>query len=243
MTKPSITGARVASDTIHDEIVNLALSSPLVSPCLCQSLPLFIVRILLVVIVVYIGLATYNAIVALRLRIDKAWANIDVAQKQRFDQLPNLVEAVRGIMAWEQAVLTEVSAARAARCRPTGSSPRTSRTRSAPTSTIGSTAAAPTTSWSAARATTPPPPVRSRSRSELAAPSKPQGCGRSCSLSLWTKSGTLARAGHWDCEPSASPKELPLLVRSGNFDRPAAQSRFFSFTLTDWVLGSPSVGL
>ena len=34
--------------------------------------------------------------------------------KQRFDQLPNLVEAVRGVMAWEQEVLTEVAAARAA---------------------------------------------------------------------------------------------------------------------------------
>ena len=52
--------------------------------------------------------------VALRLRIDKAWANIDVALKQRFDQLPNLVEAVRGVMHWEQQVLTDVATARAA---------------------------------------------------------------------------------------------------------------------------------
>ena len=41
-------------------------------------------------------------------RIDKAWANIDVALKQRFDQLPNLVEAVRGVMTFERDVLTEV---------------------------------------------------------------------------------------------------------------------------------------
>jgi LemA protein len=67
-----------------------------------------------IVIVVFLVLATYNAVVGLRLRIDKAWANIDVALKQRFDQLPNLVEAVRGVMAWEQEVLTEVAAARAA---------------------------------------------------------------------------------------------------------------------------------
>ena len=33
--------------------------------------------------------ATYNAIVALRQRIDKAWANIEVALKQRHDELPN----------------------------------------------------------------------------------------------------------------------------------------------------------
>jgi LemA protein len=67
-----------------------------------------------IVVVAFLILATYNAVVALRLRIDKAWANIDVALKQRFDQLPNLVQAVRGAMTWEQEVLTEVAAARAA---------------------------------------------------------------------------------------------------------------------------------
>jgi LemA protein len=69
---------------------------------------------LVVLVVAFLVLSTYNAVVALRLRIDKAWANIDVALKQRFDQLPNLVEAVRGVMAWEQDVLTEVTRARAA---------------------------------------------------------------------------------------------------------------------------------
>lgn len=62
----------------------------------------------------FLVLATYNAVVDLRLRIDKAWANIDVALKQRFDQLPNLVEAVRDVMAWEQEVITDVTRARAA---------------------------------------------------------------------------------------------------------------------------------
>ena len=51
---------------------------------------------------------------ALRQRIDKAWANIDVVLKQRHDQLPALVGAVRGLMAFEQDVLTEVTRARAA---------------------------------------------------------------------------------------------------------------------------------
>jgi LemA protein len=70
--------------------------------------------ILLVIIVGFLVLSTYNAVIALRFRIDKAWANIDVALKQRFDQLPNLVEAVRGVMTWEQDVLTDVARARAA---------------------------------------------------------------------------------------------------------------------------------
>jgi LemA protein len=65
-------------------------------------------------VVAFLVLSTDNAVVALRLRIDKAWANVDVVLKQRFDQLPNLVEAVRGVMAWEQEVLTQVATARAA---------------------------------------------------------------------------------------------------------------------------------
>jgi LemA protein len=62
----------------------------------------------------FLVLSTYNAVVALEQRIDKAWANIDVALKQRHDQLPNLVEAVRDVLAFERDVLTRVTVARAA---------------------------------------------------------------------------------------------------------------------------------
>ena len=69
---------------------------------------------LVVVIVGYIVLASYNAVVALRQRIDKAWSNIGVVLRQRHDQLPNLVSAVRGLMTYERDVLTRVTEARAA---------------------------------------------------------------------------------------------------------------------------------
>ena len=62
----------------------------------------------------YVVVSIYNAVVALRQRTDKAWSNIDVALKQRHDQLPNLVAAVRGVMSFEQDVLTDVARARAA---------------------------------------------------------------------------------------------------------------------------------
>jgi len=62
----------------------------------------------------FIVLTSYNAIVALRQRSDKAWSNIDVVLKQRHDQLPNLVSAVRGLMTYERDVLTRVTEARAA---------------------------------------------------------------------------------------------------------------------------------
>lgn len=68
---------------------------------------------LVAIIVAYLAVSTYNAVIALGQRVDKAWANIDVALKQRHDQLPNLVAAVRGVMAFEQDVLEEVTRLRA----------------------------------------------------------------------------------------------------------------------------------
>jgi LemA protein len=69
---------------------------------------------LVIAIVLFLLVTTYNAVMALRQRIDKAWSNIDVVLKQRHDQLPALVSAVRGLMAFEADVLTDVARARAA---------------------------------------------------------------------------------------------------------------------------------
>jgi LemA protein len=52
-------------------------------------------------------------VVALRTRIDRAWGNVEVALKQRHDQLAELVAAVRDVMAFERAVLEEVARQRA----------------------------------------------------------------------------------------------------------------------------------
>jgi LemA protein len=65
--------------------------------------------LVVLVIVAFIVLATYNDVVALGQRIDKAWANVDVALKQRHDELPNLVAAVRDVMTFEAGVLEEVT--------------------------------------------------------------------------------------------------------------------------------------
>jgi LemA protein len=66
-----------------------------------------------VAIALFLVVATYNDVVALERRIDKAWANIEVVLQQRFDQLPALVDAVRGVMAFERDVLVDVTTARA----------------------------------------------------------------------------------------------------------------------------------
>lgn len=83
---------------------------------LSQALGLTLVIGLVVIVagLIFVGLATYNDVVALGQRIDKAWANIGVALKQRYDELPNLVAAVRGEMGFEGEVLEEVTRLRAA---------------------------------------------------------------------------------------------------------------------------------
>jgi len=69
--------------------------------------------VLVLVVVGFLVLSTFNAIVALQQRISKAWSNIDVMLKQRHDELPNLVEAVKDLMAYEQNTLARVTEARA----------------------------------------------------------------------------------------------------------------------------------
>jgi LemA protein len=69
---------------------------------------------LVLVVVAFLVTATYNDVVALQRRIDKAWANIEVVLQQRHDQLPALIDAVRGVMSFERDVLTAVTQARSA---------------------------------------------------------------------------------------------------------------------------------
>lgn len=70
--------------------------------------------VLVVGIVGFLILTTYNSVVTLRQQVSKAWANIDVALKQRHDELPNLVVAVRDVMAFEADTLARVTRLRAA---------------------------------------------------------------------------------------------------------------------------------
>jgi LemA protein len=73
----------------------------------------------LTVMLVVVGLAIYaiiiyNELVRLQNDNDRAWANIDVLLKQRHEEIPNLVETVKGYMQHEQQTLLAVTEARAA---------------------------------------------------------------------------------------------------------------------------------
>jgi LemA protein len=81
-----------------------------------QAAGLFAIA-LAVVVGGFLLMVGYNAVIGLGNRADKAWANVEVALRQRHDQLPSLVAAVRDVMAFEQEVLEEVARQRA-RWRP-----------------------------------------------------------------------------------------------------------------------------
>ena len=74
--------------------------------------PILVVVAILVVVGIYLW-ATYNSLVALKVRVDEAWSDITVQLKRRADLLPNLIESVKGYAAHEKAVFENVTHARA----------------------------------------------------------------------------------------------------------------------------------
>jgi LemA protein len=68
-------------------------------------------------LVVLVGIwlwSTYNALVALNVRVDEAWSDITVQLKRRADLIPNLIDTVKGYASHEKQVFEEVTKARAA---------------------------------------------------------------------------------------------------------------------------------
>ena len=78
-----------------------------------MSLPLIIVIVIVVAVAIFV-IGINNGLIQRRLRIDEAFAQIEVQLKRRHDLIPNLVNAVKGYMGFEQKVLTDVTNARAA---------------------------------------------------------------------------------------------------------------------------------
>ncbi len=54
----------------------------------------------------------YNQLVQVKVNVDKSWANIEVLEKQRYDEIPKLVKVCEGYMQYERATLEKVIAAR-----------------------------------------------------------------------------------------------------------------------------------
>ncbi len=76
-----------------------------------------IIIILVIAAFVIIALVSYivgifNGLVRLKNNIKKSWANINVLLKQRTDELPKLINSVKGYMKHEKETLTELTKAR-----------------------------------------------------------------------------------------------------------------------------------
>lgn len=70
------------------------------------------VLLAIAVIVVIWGIMAYNRLVGLRAQVANGWSQIDVQLKRRYDLIPNLVEAAKDYMGYEQETLRQVIEAR-----------------------------------------------------------------------------------------------------------------------------------
>jgi LemA protein len=89
------------------EISSTVPASPR-SPIMSSTL---IVLAVIVVLVLW-AVTVYNGLIAMRQRVNQAFADVDVQLKQRHDLVPNLVETVKGYAAHERGTLDEVVKAR-----------------------------------------------------------------------------------------------------------------------------------
>jgi LemA protein len=81
----------------------------------------WIALLVLIVLIVVGGIASYNRFVSQRNLVRDAWANIDTELRRRYDLIPNLVETVKGYASHEREVFENVTKARAMATAATGS--------------------------------------------------------------------------------------------------------------------------
>jgi len=77
-------------------------------------MPLFILvfgaAVLLGLVIMFINI--YNGLVSLRNQVERAWSNIDVILKQRYDEIPQLIQVIEQYAGYEVGVLKELITAR-----------------------------------------------------------------------------------------------------------------------------------
>lgn len=68
--------------------------------------------IIIDLVILFMAVSVYNSLVSLKQQIDRAWANIEVILKQRFDEIPQLIEVIEQYASYEQNTLKKVIEAR-----------------------------------------------------------------------------------------------------------------------------------
>ncbi|MEM5820716.1 MAG: LemA family protein [Candidatus Aenigmatarchaeota archaeon] len=70
---------------------------------------IMIVAIIVAILVALFFIVTYNKIVRMERNIDKAWREIDIQLQRIAEQLPNLINILKGQAGFEKDVLTRIS--------------------------------------------------------------------------------------------------------------------------------------
>jgi len=71
------------------------------------------VIIVIIAIMVFWGIGTYNNLVTLNESVEQSWSQVENVYQRRADLIPNLVNTVKGYANFERGVLTDVTEARA----------------------------------------------------------------------------------------------------------------------------------
>ena len=71
-----------------------------------------VLGIVVVVVIVFFVISTYNGLVQARNKVRNGWSQIDVQLKRRFDLIPNLVETVKGYATHEKDIFDQFGKAR-----------------------------------------------------------------------------------------------------------------------------------
>src|SRR5258706_9599993 len=75
---------------------------------------LVVLLVFAVTLVVAVGycVGIYNQLIGVKINVDKSWSNIEVLEKQRYDEIPKLVKVCEGYMQYERETLEKVIEAR-----------------------------------------------------------------------------------------------------------------------------------
>lgn len=75
-------------------------------------MPIMILGGAFLVIFIFYFITVKNTLVAMKNQVQKAWANIDVILKQRFDEIPQLIDIINQYLQHEKNILQQVINAR-----------------------------------------------------------------------------------------------------------------------------------
>lgn len=97
-------------------VTSFALVSP--SPSAILNLDIKIMTLLIIlgiiILLVIILISMYNGLVRSKTRVDETWKQIDVRLQNRYDLLPDLIQAVEKATTTDEKILTQIAAVRSA---------------------------------------------------------------------------------------------------------------------------------